>query len=72
MLRDRVDKPISIGDWVKTTTKGKHISDKGRVIRYKTWVTFEDVTGIEQVRATSNLIVQDVRQYIDTYDSGRK
>ena len=60
VLRDRFGKPISIGDRVKTTTKGKHRSDHGRVIRYEKWVTFEDVTGVEQVRAPSNLIVQEI------------
>ena len=60
MLRDCFGKPISIGDRVKTTTKGKHRSDHGRVIRYEKWVTFEDVTGVEQVRAPINLIVQEI------------
>ena len=31
ILRDHFDKPISIGDWVKVTTKGRFNSKHGRV-----------------------------------------
>ena len=71
ILRDYFSKPISIGDWVKVTTKGRFNSEQGRVKIFKKWVTFEDETGVEQVRAPSNLIVQDVREHSDS-DRRRK
>ena len=61
ILRDHFGKSISIGDWVKITTKGKKYSEQDRVKRFKKWVMFEDETGVDQVRAPSNLIVQDSR-----------
>ena len=45
--KDKVGRVISKGDWVKATTPGKFIHNKGKVVRFQTWVTFEDVTGVK-------------------------
>ena len=46
-LKDKVRKTILIGDWVKTTPSEKFICTEGRVVRLKSWVTFEDVSGVK-------------------------
>ena len=55
--KDKVGRVISKGDWVKATTPGKFIHNKGKVVGFQTWVTFEDVTGVKQVRTPHNLLM---------------
>ena len=57
VFKDRNDTVISIGDWVKTITPGRFKLNEDRFVSFKSWVMFEDETGVEQVRAPSNLIV---------------
>ena len=57
VLRDKIGKIISVGDWVKVMKSGKFTSTEGRVVKFKSWVTFEDVTKVKQVRAPYNLLV---------------
>ena len=59
VLRDKVGKKISKGDWVKATTPGIFLRNEGKVLGYKSWVMFEDITGVKQIRAPHNLLVCD-------------
>ena len=56
-LKDKVREKILIGDRVKTLTSGKPIRAEGRVVQPKSWVIFEDVSGVNQVRSSHNLLV---------------
>ena len=58
ILRDQAGVIIRKGDWVKATSVGKFEKDEGTVVSLKKWVTFEDCSGVKQVRAPSNLIVR--------------
>ena len=57
VFKDRNDTVISIGDWVKTITPGRFKLNEGRVIGFKSWVTFEEEGGVKQTRASKNLVV---------------
>ena len=50
---------IRIGGWVKATISGRFKIVEGTVKKFNKWVTFEDCTGVKQVRAPKNLLVGD-------------
>ncbi len=57
VFKDRNGTVVSVGDWVKTITPGRFKLNEGRVISFKSWVTFEDEAGVKQTRASKNLVV---------------
>ena len=59
ILRDQAGAVITIGDWVKATTSGKSNSIEGIVTKINKWITFEDHTGVKQVRAPKNLLISN-------------
>ena len=52
VLKDRVERTILKGDWVKSDTPG----NGGKVVGLKFWVTFEDVIGVNKLE--SHVILQ--------------
>ena len=56
---DKSGRAIHIGDRVTATTIGKFKEKSGIVTDIKKWVTFTDAAGIKQIRALTNLLVQD-------------
>ena len=56
-LRDQAGVIIRKGDWVKATSIGKFNRNEGTVVSLKKWVTFEDCSGVKQVRAPDNILV---------------
>ena len=59
ILKDRAGIPIKKGDWIKTVTTGKSNTNEGTVVNLQKWVTFEDCTGVKQVRAPHNVLVSN-------------
>ena len=59
ILKDRAGIPIKKGDWIKTVTTGKSNTNEGTVVNLQKWVTFEDCTGVKQVRASHNVLVSN-------------
>ena len=59
ILRDQAGAVIKIGDWVKATTSGNFKLIEGTVVRINKWITFEDHTGVKQVRAPKNLLISN-------------
>ena len=57
ILRDQAGVIIRKGDWIKATSIGKFNRNEGTVVSLKKWVTFEDCSGVKQVRAPDNLLV---------------
>ena len=57
VFKDRNGTVISVGDWIKAITPGRFTLDEGRVVGFKSWVTFEDINGVKQTRASKNLVV---------------
>ena len=57
ILRDQAGVIIRKGDWVKATSTGKFNRSEGTVVNFKKWVTFEDRTGVKQVRAPNNILI---------------
>ena len=57
---DKSGRAIHIGDRVTATTRGKFKKKSGIVTDIKKWVTFTDAAGVKQIRASTNLLVQDV------------
>ena len=47
------------GDWVRATTSGKFNLIEGTVVRINKWITFEDCTGVKQIRAPKNLLISN-------------
>lgn len=58
--RDFYGKPITVGDWVNVTRKGKFDGTEGIVVKINKWITFEDKDGVKQCRAPTNLIVSNL------------
>ena len=56
---DKERHSIRVGNWVITTTKGKFARREGTFTQVKQWVTFEDVTGVKEVRASHNVIIRN-------------
>ena len=55
--RDQAGAVIKIGDWVKATTTGRFDLIEGTVVSINKWITFEDCTGVKQIRAPKNLLI---------------
>ena len=71
VVKDEDGTIIHVGDWVVATTPGKFAHIVGKVVGWKKWVTFTDVSGVKQVRAPSNLLISNnVRKPAGT-DSAR-
>ena len=71
VVKDEDGTIIQVGGWVVSTTPGKFAHNEGKVVGWKKWVTFTDVSGVKQVRAPSNLLISnDVRKPAGT-DSAR-
>ena len=63
VVKDEDGTIIQVLDWVVATTSGKFAHTKGKVVGWKKWVTFTDVSGVKQVRAPENLLItNDVRK----------
>ena len=59
ILKDQAGVPIEKGDWVRTVTIGRFNTSEGTVVNLQKWVTFEDCTGVKQVRASHNVLVSN-------------
>ena len=59
ILRDQAGVIIRKGDWVKATLIGKFDRSEDTVVHLKKWVTFEDHTGVKQVRAPNNILISN-------------
>ena len=57
--RDQAGAVIKIGDWVRATTSGKFNLIEGTVVSINKWITFEDRTGVKQIRAPKNLLISN-------------
>ena len=57
--RDQAGAVIKIGNWVKATTTGRFNLIEGTVVSINKWITFEDCTGVKQIRAPKNLLILD-------------
>ena len=57
---DKSGRAIHIGDRVTATTTGKFKAKSGIVTGIKKWVTFTGAAGVKQIRASTNLLIQDV------------
>ena len=68
VVKDKDGTIIQVGDWVIATTPGKFVHTEGKVVGWKKWVTFTDVTGVKQVRAPENLLItNDARKSAGTH-----
>ena len=57
--RDQAGAVLKFGEWVRATTSGKFKSVERTIVRIGKRVTFEDRTGVKQVRAPKNLLVSN-------------
>ena len=68
VVKDKDGTIIQVGDWVIATTPGKFVHTEGKVVGWKKWVTFTDVSGVKQVRAPENLLItNDTRKPAGTH-----
>ena len=73
VVKDKDGTIIQVRDWVVATTPGKFVHTEGKVVGWKKWVTFTDLSGVKQVRAPENLLISnDARKPSGTHSARSK